>query len=128
MLNIGQYLKRERELRKIPLDYVANETKITTRYLQALENGEMDSLPGKVFVKGFIKSYAKSIGLSPEDVMLRYDDEAVDKPKPAYRLLQPVKVQLPSKSLLQHIRPFSKKLVFILIALLVMAMAAYFSL
>ena len=91
--SLGEYLKRERELRQISLEEVAEGTKIAIYRLRAMEAGRWEKLPAEVFVKGFIKSYAEFIGLVPEDVILRYQeiqtaDVSADEPtKPAYKPL-----------------------------------------
>ncbi|MBW1671419.1 MAG: helix-turn-helix domain-containing protein [Deltaproteobacteria bacterium] len=91
--SLGEYLKRERELRQISLEEVAEGTKIAIYRLRAMEAGRWEKLPAEIFVKGFIKSYAEFIGLVPEDVILRYHeirlaDESFDEPtEPAYKPL-----------------------------------------
>ena len=69
---LGEFLRRERELRHISLDEVAERTKISRRYLEAIEEERYDRLPGETFVRGFIRSYAQSVGLDPEDTLLIY--------------------------------------------------------
>jgi cytoskeletal protein RodZ len=69
---LGECLRRERELRHISLDDVAERTKISRRYLEAIEEGHYDRLPGETFARGFIRSYAQSVGLDPEDILLMY--------------------------------------------------------
>jgi cytoskeleton protein RodZ len=70
---LGEFLRRERELRHISLDNVAERTKISRRYLEAIEEERYDRLPGETFARGFIRSYAQSIGLDPEDALLIYN-------------------------------------------------------
>jgi len=72
--DFGSYLKHERELRGVALEDIADKTKIHLKYLEALENNLYDDLPGEVFVKGYIKSYAKSIGSDVEEIVNAYDD------------------------------------------------------
>jgi len=72
--DFGSYLKHERELRGVALEDIADQTKIHLKYLEALENNLYDHLPGEVFVKGYIRSYAKSIGSNVEEVINAYDD------------------------------------------------------
>ncbi|MFQ5716677.1 MAG: RodZ domain-containing protein [Nitrospinales bacterium] len=72
--NFGNYLKNERELRGIPLEEIADRTKIPLRFLQALEDNNFDEIPGEVFIKGFIRSYAKSIGASAEETLAAFDE------------------------------------------------------
>jgi cytoskeleton protein RodZ len=70
---VGEFLRRERELRHISLDDVAERTKISRRYLEAIEEEQYDRLPGETFVRGFIRSYAQSVGLDPTDTLLIYN-------------------------------------------------------
>jgi transcriptional regulator with XRE-family HTH domain len=70
---LGEFLRRERELRHISLDDIAERTKISRRYLEAIEEERYDRLPGETFVRGFIRSYAQSIGLDPDDALLIYN-------------------------------------------------------
>jgi cytoskeleton protein RodZ len=72
--NFGVYLKNERELRGVALEEIAESTKIHIRFLEALENNEFDKLPGEVFVKGFIRSYARIIGFDSEEMVNVYDE------------------------------------------------------
>jgi len=72
MATFGETLKRERELRKISLREVSEATKIGLRYLEALEANRFDRLPGGLFNKGFIRAYAKFIGLDGEAMVNAY--------------------------------------------------------
>ncbi|MBA2849240.1 helix-turn-helix domain-containing protein [Thermosulfuriphilus ammonigenes] len=69
----GEYLKRERELRGISLETIAEETKISVSILAAIEAEDWGKLPAQVFVRGFIRNYAQVIGLDPNEVILRYE-------------------------------------------------------
>jgi len=72
--NFGLYLKHERELRGVALEEIAETTKIHIRFLEALEENNFDNMPGEVFVKGFIRSYAKVIGFDPQEMVNAYDE------------------------------------------------------
>ena len=72
---LGSYLRSERENRSIALGDVSRTTKIPVRSLERLEKGEYEALPGEVFVRGFIKSYARCLGIDDEGVLLIYDSE-----------------------------------------------------
>jgi len=61
--SFGARLKQERERRKMELQDVANSTKISVRMLQALEEDRFDRLPGGIFNKGFVRAYARHLGL-----------------------------------------------------------------
>ena len=73
MNEVGEFLRRERELRRITLEEVADSTKISRRYLEAIEEGRYASLPGEAFVRGFVRAYAQSIGLDASEAMLMYN-------------------------------------------------------
>ena len=70
----GERLKREREKRKITLDEVAQATKISTRFLRAIEEEKFDLLPGGIFNKGFVRSYANHLGLNAEEAVADYTE------------------------------------------------------
>ena len=72
---IGEYLRRERELRQITLEEMVHGTKIALQRLKELENDRLEDMPAEIFVRGFIKSYAEFIGLNPDEVILRYEEE-----------------------------------------------------
>ena len=63
MESFGARLKREREQRKITLDEIALSTKIGTRFLAAIEEDRFDQLPGGIFNKGFVRAYARHLGM-----------------------------------------------------------------
>lgn len=78
MESIGRFLRSERELRRLSLEELAQITRIPLRSLQLLEEDRTDGLPGQVFVRGFVKSYAKALGLGVDEVLERY--EAASRP------------------------------------------------
>lgn len=68
----GEKLRKQRELRGIELDAISNTTKIGTRMLRALEEERFDQLPGGVFNKGFVRAYARHVGLDEEEAVADY--------------------------------------------------------
>ena len=72
--DFGSYLKHERELRGITLEAISETTKIHIRFLQALEGNNFEELPGEVFIKGYIRSYAGIIGSDPEETLNVYEE------------------------------------------------------
>ena len=69
----GERLKRERELREVPLEEITLATRIGPRFLEALENEDWDKLPGGVFNRGFVRSIARYLGLDEEGFLAEYD-------------------------------------------------------
>jgi cytoskeletal protein RodZ len=66
MASFGENLRRERELRGVSLREIAEGTKISVRFLQALEDDRIDVLPGGLFPKAFVRQYASFLGLDPD--------------------------------------------------------------
>jgi cytoskeleton protein RodZ len=78
--SFGEKLRKEREQRKITLDDISSTTKISTRMLRALEDEHFDQLPGGVFNKGFVRAYARHIGLDEEQAITDYLDATNQNP------------------------------------------------
>jgi len=68
----GRELKQVREKMGIELQTVSKETKISLKILESLEEEEFEKLPALVYLKGFLKSYAQSLGLDPQKVTEDY--------------------------------------------------------
>jgi cytoskeleton protein RodZ len=75
MKETGQILKREREQKKITLDQVAMATKIAMKTLVAIEEGDLDNLPQKAFLRGFVRSYARYLKLDEAVVLEKFQEE-----------------------------------------------------
>lgn len=71
-MSFGAELRREREMRNISVREIADTTKISTRFLEAIESGDYESLPAPVFTRGFIREYAGYLGLDAEELVDRY--------------------------------------------------------
>ena len=74
MGTLGQYLSSARELKGFDLHDAAQQTRISILYLKALEQEDFAKLPGEVFVKGFLKNYAKFLGLPEQEVLKKYGE------------------------------------------------------
>ena len=106
LTELGKRLIEAREEKGMSLEDLQTVTKIQKRYLLAIEQGNYDIIPGKFYVRAFIKQYAEAVGLNPEqlfeefrkDVPSTYNDEVSDKlsnikpqrelPKPASKVLE----------------------------------------
>ena len=94
--NFGERLKRERELREVSPNEVVVATRISLRFLEALENEDWDKLPGGVFNRGFVRAIARYLGLNEETLLAEYDlargDQAAESPPaPENRIPSPPK-------------------------------------
>lgn len=72
MASFGENLRRERELRGVDLHEMAEATKISVRFLQALEQDRVDILPGGIFPRAFVRQYGKYLGLDPERLVAEF--------------------------------------------------------
>jgi len=85
LASFGEDLRREREIRGISLKEIADATKISKRFLEALERNDHKSLPAIVFTRGFVREYARYVGLNAEEMVNRYNfaaanDDRIEKP------------------------------------------------
>ncbi|HQX55835.1 MAG TPA: helix-turn-helix domain-containing protein [Pyrinomonadaceae bacterium] len=87
-LTLGEKLRQAREERGISISEVAEQTRISAHYLESIENDDYRPLPGGIFNKGFVKSYAKFIDIDEQEVLQDYarliaanDNEATDEIK-----------------------------------------------
>lgn len=72
MDSVGQYLREQREAKGMSLEEVARATRVPMSSVERLEADQFDELPGEVFVRGFLKSYARAVGLDLDEVLARY--------------------------------------------------------
>ena len=116
MASLGQEIKRERELRGISLKEIADTTRISLKFLQALEEDHLEVIPGPFFVRAILRSYAKSVGLDENQWLNRYremllfNEYQMDK-QPKKRLSPPVVLT-------------KKRLIGLLVALIVVVISA----
>ena len=68
MKDIGNFLRESREERGISLIEVEKDLKIRKKYLQALEEGNVDAIPGKTYLIGYLRNYSKYLGIDEENI------------------------------------------------------------
>ena len=82
--SLGEYLRQEREKRGITVEQVSSATRISLKVLLQLEGDQYQELPAKPFIRGFVTSYCRFIGLEPRDVLARFnpfiDQKSKDRP------------------------------------------------
>ncbi|MEQ1603647.1 MAG: helix-turn-helix domain-containing protein [Pyrinomonadaceae bacterium] len=71
-LSLGEKLREAREERGFTIADVAEQTRISSLYLESIENDDYRILPGGIFNKGFVKSYAKFVGISEAEALSDY--------------------------------------------------------
>jgi cytoskeletal protein RodZ len=81
--NFGTFLKEERERRQVSLAELARSTKLSVSSLKLMEAGNLDDLPPDVFVRGFIRSYAKTLGISSDEPLGLFDQVLAERRRAA---------------------------------------------
>src|SRR5689334_18516979 len=71
--HFGAVLRRAREDRALSLGEIAVTTKVPRSSLELIESGSLDGLPADVFVRGFIRSYARAVGVNEVQPLAQYD-------------------------------------------------------
>lgn len=81
MSELGQQLREARLEKGMSLDDVQEMTKIRKRYLEAIEAGDYKVLPGNFYVRAFIKTYAETVGLNPDELLEEHKEVSLSQPE-----------------------------------------------
>jgi cytoskeletal protein RodZ len=76
MESVGEFFRQVRETKGLTVEEVASKTRIRSDFVKALEDGNFAKLPDQVFARGFVRSYARSLGLDEEDAISRFTESA----------------------------------------------------
>jgi cytoskeleton protein RodZ len=97
--NFGERLKRERELREVSFNEITAGTRISARFLDALENEDWEKLPGGIFNRGFVRAVAHFLGLDEESLLAEYDlahgEQKIEAPAPYENRIPPTPLWVP---------------------------------
>jgi cytoskeletal protein RodZ len=88
---VGALLREERRNRSLDFPQVARMTRLREPFLRAIEKEAWDELPAPVFVRGFVRSYARALGLDEQRVLALYDQARPLEPSVPRPLLEPEK-------------------------------------
>lgn len=80
MTDFGRKLRQARERRGVSLRQIAVSTKIAIGALEALERNDFSRLPGGIFSRGFVRSYALEVGLDPDETVREFLEECQGAP------------------------------------------------
>ncbi len=78
MEDLGAFLQQAREKMGLSIADIAEITKIRKRYLVAIEQGKTKELPDEVYLRGFLRSYAKALGICPEEIISLYEQSSTE--------------------------------------------------
>jgi cytoskeleton protein RodZ len=93
MRTIGDRLRAEREKRGITIAKIAAELRINPQYLQAIEDGDPDRLPGGFFYRAFVRQYARYLKVDEDEI--ERELEALRPPQPSAEQPEPFPVEVP---------------------------------
>lgn len=119
-MGTGADLRSARIARNRSIDDISRVTKISPTVLSAIENEQFNRIPGGLFRRGYLRAYAREVGLDPEEVVQKYRDEfepaAADQKLP-HELAESPRIRLaPDEDVLTRSRPFIELGVIALIA------------
>lgn len=80
-IGVGPALRRAREIRGLPLEAAARDTRLPVERLRALEEEDFEDLPGEVYIRASLRTYAQYLGLGPDKVLAAYARHA-EEPAP----------------------------------------------
>ena len=83
MRELGSRLERAREARGLTLEDAERDTRISRRYLQALETEQFEAIPAPVYARGFLRSYSQYLGLDPQEMLSLFPRDVDEPPPPA---------------------------------------------
>ena len=88
MIDFGGRLRAAREARGVSLRQVAASTKISVAALEALERNDISKLPGGIFSRSFVRSYAAEVGMDPDEAMAGFMERFDEEPPPPVPVVQ----------------------------------------
>jgi cytoskeleton protein RodZ len=86
MATLGSYLSGLRTARGVSLEEMARATRVSQRYLEALETDDHSELPAPVFTRGFVRAYCQTLEEPCEEALRRYAEQRGEKPVVAHRI------------------------------------------
>jgi cytoskeletal protein RodZ len=125
-MDFGQYLREARERRGVTLRQIAVSTRISLRTLEALESNEIRKLPGGIFSRAFVRTYAQEVGLDPDEAVRRFLQQfPVGEMTQGSPLVADVDVQLEDEEDRQRQR--TRLLIALAVGLPLVALIVYFA-
>ncbi|MCI5049897.1 MAG: helix-turn-helix domain-containing protein [Rickettsiales bacterium] len=87
--HVGAYLRDLRQKFELSVEEVASRLHIRPKYIIALEEGNMEDMPGKVYTIGYLQNYAEFLGLDPEDVLKKYVGLSALDAQQTFKIVRP---------------------------------------
>lgn len=120
MVDFGEKLRKAREGRGISVRQIADRTKIAAATLEALERNDISKLPGGIFSRSFVRSYAAEIGLDPNETVREFLERFQGEPGP----VRAVPAEIPPEELAFEASKRRAAIVFLLAIAVLLVVAA----
>ena len=118
---VGEKLREAREIRGVDLFRVERDTKIRSKYLAALEDGDFAELPGDVYARGFLRNYATYLGLDADEMEEEWREEAGQAQPVTPTIVGPMPMTVRRRIVFQQTHVVAG-----IVAIIVLVVAAYF--
>src|SRR5262245_5688358 len=128
MDDFGGKLRQARERRGISLRQIAASTKISAAALEALERNDISKLPGGIFSRAFVRSYASEVGLDPDETVREFLERFHQEPAPSADNLAVVPIPEEERAYQELQRKAARVLGIAVVAIPVLAILLYFGL
>lgn len=79
-MSIGARLRQHRQERALPIEAIVERTRIQPHILDAIERDDFASIPGGLYARGYLRAYARAVGVDPEEIVRRYVAEQEPAP------------------------------------------------
>jgi cytoskeletal protein RodZ len=123
--SIGEKLRLARETRGIALRDISDQTRISMRYLEAIESDDYRRLPGGIFNRSFIRAYAKSIGYNEQQAIEEYSRTMRERGEPDEDSAKPYKSLVYTDDFGSHNRSALMTLLLALVILAVLSLCVW---
>jgi cytoskeleton protein RodZ len=120
--SFGEKLKQQREKRGVSLEEISLTTKIGSRFLQALETNRFDQLPGGIFNKGFVRAYAKSVGMDENEAVAEYLEAIGVVPESSTLPVAPAEIRVEAETAISRQLPWGTLALVLLVVALALAL------
>jgi len=132
LATFGEELRREREIRGISLKEISDATKISKRFLEAIERNDHRTLPAPVFTRGFVREYARYLGLNTEEIVNRYNfaaagDDRIEQSQHLERLAQRDAPPPPKRGIPPWYARIDRNIYVLLLIVMALGGATYFA-
>ena len=120
--SLGNALKREREIKGLTVEKVAEDLKIRAKFIDAMEKENFGEMPGEVYVKAFLRSYSEYLGLNPDEILGIFAGAKKEKIETDFTVHHPIMVKEKKKKNIKITKEIKLAILIVLFLALIYAM------